>query len=460
MICSAAKRVCLRPLRLHHAELHRLTKRGFSALTDFKLADIGEGIYEVELIQWFVKEGDTVNEFDKICEVQSDKANVEITSRYSGKIESLCYGVGDLARVGKPLVQIRTSEAGEEGNDEQEISNADHELVDDIQTDMPVLSFAPTGGKPLLTPAVRRLIKENNLDPTRIVGSGRDGRILKEDVLKLIGSAAARAPTRPAARTSPAPPAAAAPVQRAPVAKPSPSYPSGVDVKVPIRGVQRIMVQKMKEANEVPTFGYGDEVDVTELVKIRAVLKKSCEELGVKLSYMPFFLKATSIALNEYPSLNATIDDHPHCTSVTHRGDHNISIAVDTPSGLIVPNVKQVQNKSILDLAYDLEDITSRARDGKITNADLQGGTFSLSNIGAIGGTYCRPILLVPEVCIGALGGFTSVPRYLPDGTLTRREVMAVSWSADHRVIDGATMARFSNRWKSMLEEPKRMVLY
>lgn len=219
------------------------------------------------------------------------------------------------------------------------------------------------------------------------------------------------------------------------------------------------MVQKMNESNKVPTFGYGDEVDVSELVLLRASLKAECKELGVKLNYLPFILKATSIALMEYPMLNATVDD-AECTSFTYRADHNISIAVDTPNGLIVPNIKKVQERTILGIAQELENISSRARSNKITNNDLTGGTFSLSNIGAIGGTYCRPILFVPEVCIGALGKFQALPRFDSEGNVVRREIMAVSWSADHRVIDGATMARFSNRWRYMLETPASMLLH
>jgi len=274
---------------------------------------------------------------------------------------------------------------------------------------------------------------------------------LKGDVLALVGGVTS--------------PAAAAPVADVPVVEP-PITPvrvtparSAEDKKVPIRGVARIMVQKMNESNNVPQLGYGDEIDVTELVKLRAALKEEAKQSGVKLSYLPFMLKATSLSLLEFPMLNATVDD-VECTSFTHRANHNISIAVDTPNGLIVPNVKKIQQKSILEIAKDIEDIALRARTNKITNNDLTGGTFSISNVGAIGGTYCRPILFVPEVCIGALGKFQALPRYDNEGNLVRREVMAVSWSADHRVIDGATIARFSNRWRNMLESPASMLLH
>jgi len=421
-----------------------------SKVVDFKLTDIGEGIFEVEVLKWFVKEGDSIQEFDKICEVQSDKANVEITSRYQGVVKSLMYGVGDLARVGKTLIKIEQSAAPD--SDSSDSSESSEDVSEsEIATTSPIISFSSSGSKqkPLLTPAVRRIVKEHNLDIDKIVGSGPQGRILKGDVLAMIeGGAVIPQDVAPAST-------------KEPLAKPARVIPSvsAQDTKVPIKGVKRIMVQKMNESNKVPTFGYGDEVDVSELVLLRASLKAECKELGVKLNYLPFMLKATSLALKEYPMLNATVDD-AECTSVTYRADHNISIAVDTPNGLIVPNIKKVQDRSILEIAQELENISSRARSNKITNNDLTGGTFSLSNIGAIGGTYCRPILFVPEVCIGALGKFQALPRFDSKGNVVRRDIMAVSWSADHRVIDGATMARFSNRWRYMLETPASMLLH
>jgi len=427
-----------------------LARYASSKVLDFKLTDIGEGIFEVEVLKWFVKEGDSIQEFDKICEVQSDKANVEITSRYQGVVKSLMYGVGDLARVGKTLIKIEQS--GDPDSDSSDSSDSSEDVSEsEIATTAPNISVASSGSKqkPLLTPAVRRIVKEHNLDIDKIVGSGPQGRILKGDVLAFIEGGAA---IPQAAASEPADKPPVQPVRVIPSV-------SAQDTKVSIKGVKRIMVQKMNESNKVPTFGYGDEVDVSELVLLRASLKAECKELGVKLNYLPFILKATSIALMEYPMLNATVDD-AECTSVTYRADHNISIAVDTPNGLIVPNVKKVQERTILGIAQELEDISSRARSNKITNNDLTGGTFSLSNIGAIGGTYCRPILFVPEVCIGALGKFQALPRFDSEGKVVRREIMAVSWSADHRVIDGATMARFSNRWRYMLETPASMLLH
>jgi len=430
--------------------LWTLLRYSSSKVLDFKLTDIGEGISEVEVLKWFVKEGDSIQEFDKICEVQSDKANVEITSRYQGIVKSLMFGVGDLAKVGKTLIKIEQSAAPDV--DSSDSSGSPDEAPESEIATAPSIRSASQRGlkqKPLLTPAVRRIVKEHKLDIAKVNGSGPQGRILKGDVLAIIegGAGTTNADVIEPAEELPAQPPLVV------------SHVSVQDTKVPIRGVQRIMVQKMNESNKVPTFGYGDEIDVSALVRLRNSLKNECKELGVKLNYMPFILKATSLALKEYPMLNATVDD-AECTSVTYRADHNISIAVDTPSGLIVPNIKKVQERSILGIAKELEDISYRARSNKITSNDLTGGTFSISNIGAIGGTYCQPILFVPEVCIGALGKLQVLPRFDRDGNVVRQEIMVVSWSADHRVIDGATMARFSNRWRNMLETPTSMMLH
>jgi len=225
-----------------------------------------------------------------------------------------------------------------------------------------------------------------------------------------------------------------------------------------IIGVKRAMVQSMTEANKVPQFGYGDEVIVDNLIHTRNMLKAVAEQYGVKLSYMPFIIKATSLALLEYPSLNAYVN--ADCSELTWKGAHNIGVAIDSPSGLIVANIKNCETKSVLQIAQDLDGLIQRARNNQVTTADITGGTFTLSNIGAIGGTYCRPLVFVPQVCIGALGSSKVWPRYDEKGELRKSSVMAVSWSADHRVIDGATVARFSNEWKRYLENPDSMLLH
>lgn len=254
------------------------------------------------------------------------------------------------------------------------------------------------------------------------------------------------------------------------------------DQEVQVRGLQRAMVKSMDAAWSVPHLGYSDEVQLDALAALRASMKPIATDRGVKLSYLPFILKATSLALRQYPSLNAWAA--PDGSSVTVKGSHNIGVAMDTPRGLIVPNVKDCQDRSILSIAEELGRLQALAAAGKLGEEDLKGGTFTLSNIGAIGGTYASPVLVVPQVAIGALGRMQRVPRIMSEDeanrlglSATRLEaadasagfsadaevvaavhVMRASWSADHRMVDGATIARFSNLWCSYLQHPTTML--
>ncbi len=219
------------------------------------------------------------------------------------------------------------------------------------------------------------------------------------------------------------------------------------------------MVQTMTAANAVPQLGFSDEICFDALYAIRAGLNKEAQaKYGVKLSYMPFILKAASLALLQFPQLNAHTNSD--CSSLTHRAQHNLGLAMDTPRGLVVPNIKNVAAKSILDIALDMSRLAKLGSEGKLGRDELTGGTFTISNIGTIGGTYLSPILVVPEVVIGALGALQTLPRYDAEMNVKPTRVMNISWAADHRVVDGATMARFSNLWKFYIENPAAMLLH
>ncbi|XDV26887.1 hypothetical protein PO909_030512 [Leuciscus waleckii] len=427
----------------------------------FKLSDIGEGIMEVTVKEWYVKEGDRVSQFDSICEVQSDKASVTITSRYDGVIRKLYYDVDAVAHVGSPLVDIETDKALE-GDPEEDV----------VET--PAISYNQSHKKNQATPAVRRLAMENNIKLSEVVGTGKDGRILKEDIISFLAKQTGailpyevqKIPT-PVISTAETPPKEETPIM-APLAIPRHIF-SGKDRTEPLNGFQKAMVKTMSAALKIPHFGYCDEVDLTQLVRLRSELKDMAESRGVKLSYMPFFIKAS----------------------------HNIGLAMDTPQGLLVPNVKSVQALSVFDIAVELNRLQTLGSAGQLGTADLTGGTFTLSNIGSfpknphlpylrrtaeqetrttskeqetlthvvvwnnmrIGGTYAKPVILPPEVAIGALGKIQVLPRFNSRDEIVKAYIMNVSWSADHRVVDGATMSRFSNLWRSYLENPAAMVL-
>uniref|UniRef100_A0A665U6A1 Dihydrolipoamide acetyltransferase component of pyruvate dehydrogenase complex n=1 Tax=Echeneis naucrates TaxID=173247 RepID=A0A665U6A1_ECHNA len=399
-------------------------------IVQFKLSDIGEGIMEVTVKEWYVKEGDRVSQFDSICEVQSDKASVTITSRYDGIIRRLYYDTDATALVGKPLVDIETESSSGEASEEDVVETP--AIAREEHTHQEI-----KGHKTQATPAVRRLAMENNIKLSEVVGTGKDGRILKEDILNFLAKqTGAILPPTPFQEIQTPPPASAArpvgtlPAIKPPLATPRPVF-TGKDVTEPLKGFHKAMVKTMTAALKIPHFGYCDEVDLSCLVALRDELKPLAESRGVKLSYMPFFIKAS----------------------------HNIGLAMDTSQGLLVPNVKNVQLLSVFQIAKELNRLQTLGSAGQLGAGDLSGGTFTLSNIGSIGGTYAKPVILPPEVAIGALGKIQVLPRFGPAGQVVPAHIMKVSWSADHRIIDGATMCRFSNLWREYLENPSKMIL-
>ena len=339
---------------------------GSATSTPFLLADIGEGISEVELLAWHVSPGDRVSQFDQVCQVQSDKASVEITSRYDGVVDSLCGDVGDMMKVGEPLLYVATAAAGDAHGKplaSPAVASARPPLTDvgaadfsshDTQAEVPASSAKTTetfvarevsqlaavesGGraKVLTSPAVRKLAKENGVDLSSMQGSGPNGRILKADLLtKLV----------------------------APHERPNPGdRVGGVDetlqpkqegtTVVPIRGLNRQMVKTMTESLQIPHMIYGDELNLDSLHAVRDSLRPLAAEAGVRLTFLPFFIKAASLAMSEYPVLNSTIDVER--MELTHRSEHNVGIAMDTPRGLAVPVVRNCEGRSLLEIAVEL----------------------------------------------------------------------------------------------------------
>ena len=400
---------------------------------EFILPDIGEGIVECEVLEWKVKEGDMISEDQVIADVSTDKAVVEIPSMYSGRITKLYYADGDIAKVHSPLFAIDTdeevldsSESVPENPEVNETAELKLELVRQPSQD----TRENQSSKVLTTPAVRKLAREYELDLSMISGTGKNGRVLKEDVhlyLKTLEKASAQQITAP-----------------------------NKDRTEAIVGVRKIMAKHMSESvSTIPHFTFVDEVDVTELIQLRATLKSTYAD-QVKITLMPLLIKSLSLSLSQFPIMNSRVDNE--FTELTYLGSHNIGMAVDGKNGLLVPNVKDVQKRSILEIAAEVSRLTDAARSGIINIAELRGGTITISNIGAIGGISASPIINSPEVAIVALGKIQDLPRFNSDNQIISRKIMSVSWSGDHRVIDGATIARFNNCWKAYLENPNTML--
>ena len=447
----------------------QITKR-----VPFKLADIGEGIAEVELLKWFVKKGDLIKSFDRICEVQSDKATVEITSRYDGIISTVHHTEGSIVKVGEALIDIDVNETSsgrsklvtDSSNPVLHGGNKPNDTANDSNNIQFKHDNDDINDKVLTTPSVRKMAKENNINLMKVNPSGPKGRILKEDILAYLNGSNQREISRPVVSQSKtyAPPSTPIIEKKstAEVPLPRPHTNDGVsnaDKIVPIKGVQRIMVKSMTAALQVQHLTYSDEIVVDQLITFRKLLKAEAEKRNIRISYMPFIIKATSLALEQFPILNATVN--ADVSAMTYHANHNIGVAIDTSKGLVVPVIKNVQNKSIFDIAQELILLQESAVKGTLTEAQLSNGTFSLSNIGSIGGTYVVPVVVVPQVAIGAFGRQQLVPRYMnddPEAEIKPVTIMNISWSADHRVIDGATVARFSNLFKRYVEEPSLML--
>ncbi|KAH8367920.1 hypothetical protein KR084_004120 [Drosophila pseudotakahashii] len=421
----------------------------------FHLSDIGEGIREVTVKEWFVKVGDTVEQFDNLCEVQSDKASVTITSRYDGKITKIHHKIDEIALVGKPLVDFDVlDEEGDDAEDSSSSTSSESSAGETEQEKATGAATTPTGGRVITpaTPSVRRLAKEHQLDLAKVPATGKNGRVLKGDILEFLGQVPPGTnvphPTLAAKKSE----ASSAPAAAAPISVPA----DRVEV---LKGVRKAMLKSMTESLKIPHFAYSDEIDMTQLVQFRSQLQAVAKENGVpKLTFMPFCIKAASVALAKYPIVNSSLDLASE--SLVFKGAHNISVAIDTPQGLVVPNIKNCQAKNIIEIAKELNALVERGRTGSLSPSDFADGTFSLSNIGVIGGTYTHPCIMAPQVAIGAMGRTKAVPRFNDKDEVVKAYIMSVSWSADHRVIDGVTMASFSNVWKQYLEQPALFLLH
>ncbi|CAI7610009.1 unnamed protein product [Penicillium palitans] len=428
------------------------------------LKDVGEGITEVQIIQWYVEEGAHIEEWKPLCQYQSDKAVDDITSRYEGVIKKLHFETDDTVPTGRALCDIEVADGkypddnpphesraaaseptpASEPTSASEIIPATQEAESSLTTPPPIQvpEVTPkTKHASLAVPAVRGLLKSHGVNILDVNGTGKDGRVMKEDVLKFV-----------AERDSPVPTSVPAPVTVTPDTRQAESI-------VNLTPIQSQMFKTMTKSLNTPHFLYADELKVNDITAIRKKLASDRRD-PTKITFLPFVVKAVSQALTEFPILNSKVDTtDPTKPKLVMRAKHNIGIAMDTPNGLIVPNIKDVASRSIFDIAAEIARLSALGNAGKLTPADLSGGTITVSNIGNIGGTYVAPVIVPTEVAILGVGRSRAVPVFDEDGQVTRGDMVNFSWSADHRVIDGATMARMGNRVKDLVESPELMLL-
>lgn len=419
---------------------------------EFRLPDIGEGVHEGEIVKWLVKEGDFVKEDQPMVEVMTDKATVEIPAPRAGKIVKLNGKEGEVVKVGTVLVVIEEIGAAPRPEPKREpVAAPAPQLAQPTPTATPsaTATAAPAPARVLATPATRKLARELGVDITQIHGTGPGGRITDEDVRRFAEARTAA----PASVSAPTP----MPQPAAPTYTPSPISADRREERVPLRGIRKRMSERMHQSKTTAAhFTYVDEVDVTELVAFREQMRALAEKKGVKLTYLPFIVKACVAALKEMPLLNASLDDTKG--EIILKKYYNIGIATAIEDGLVVPVVHDADRKSLLEIASEIQRLAEVARQGKLTPADIQGSTFTITSLGALGGLFATPIINYPEVAILGVHEIKRRP-VVRENQIVIRDVMLLSLSFDHRIIDGYTGATFCQKVKRYLEDPKLLLL-
>jgi len=425
---------------------------------DFRLPDLGEGIAEGELIKWLVSEGDKIEEHDEIAEIETDKAVVKVPSPKGGIVLKLHAKQGETVKVGeilctvgeageKPVKDVKlkpkaapkeapkappkrkTVPAGAVG--ELEVAPEEDEEKPEVKP-APVIAAKP-GPVVSALPAVRKMAKDMGVDISQIKGTGPGGRIREDDVRQGSGKVAkAHAPTIEFERF-------------------------GRVLRIPLKGTRKKIAENMtKSLSTAAHVTHMDMADVTKLAELRSKEKVVAEKKGVKLTFLPFIVKACLLALKEFPFVNASLDDEK--SDIVIKQYYNIGIAVDTPHGLMVPVIKHANEKTIMEVAREIWRVAELSRTREIKLKDLQGGTFTITNVGSIGGWFATPVINWPECAILALGRIQEMAVPI-NGKLEIRKMLPLSLAFDHRIIDGAMAAKFVTEIKNHLEDPTALFM-
>lgn len=428
---------------------------------EFRLPDIGEGIHEGEIVKWFVKAGDTVKEDDILCEVQNDKAVVEIPSPVEGKVEEVLIGEGTVAVVGDVL--IRFDAPGYEDlklkGDDHAAAKAEAQPTPEPEK-TPVVEATPTkeevvevSKRVIAMPSVRKFAREHNVDIHMVAGTGKNGRILKEDIENFLNGGGVSQATETAVVTEEETVQQEASTVAAPVVLEG-EFP---ETREKMSGIRKAIAKAMVHSKQTaPHVTLMDEVDVTELVAHRKKFKEIAAQKGVKLTYLPYVVKALVSTLREFPEFNRSLDDATQ--EVIQKHYYNIGIAADTEKGLLVPVIKHADRKSVFAVSGEINELATKARDGKLAPHEMKGASMSITNIGSAGGQWFTPVINHPEVAILGIGRISEKP-VIKNGEIVAAPVLALSLSFDHRMIDGATAQNALNHLKRLLSEPELLLM-
>jgi 2-oxoisovalerate dehydrogenase E2 component (dihydrolipoyl transacylase) len=419
---------------------------------ELEMPELAESVIEGEIVKWLVKEGDHVAMDQLIVEVMTDKVTVEVPSPYEGILLKQVAKEGDVVAIGKPIAifgkkgETLADHAAAAATQPVEKITPEKVVVEEKPAQKPqangqaaaVTAPAPESGgaRPTAAPAVRKLARELGVDLNQVKGSGDGGRIRAEDVKQAAAS--------PSGGTS-------APGKTAAVREDRQAE------RVPLRGLRRVIADHMIHSKHTAVHTlHVDEADLTELVVLRAGAKEHAAERGIKLTYLPFFVRAVCYALKKYPFMNSSLDDTAH--EIILKKDYNIGIAANTDAGLVVPVVRDADRKTIFELATEIGALADKARAGKLAHDDISGGTFTITNVGSVGGLFTFPVINYPEVGILGTHGIQERP-VVRNGQIVIRHMMYLSISFDHRVVDGAIAAHFVKEVADYLATPALMLM-
>lgn len=427
----------------------------------FKLPDVGEGMAEGEIVRLLVQPGDTVAKDQPVIEVQTDKVSVELPSPVAGVVKEIPVQAGEIVPVGAPLIILETDETGtmEDHAAPQHVTSDeeyDHNRIDQAQESTPVVQDSGRPRRVIAAPATRRLARELKVDIEQVQGSGPHGRVTDQDVRDFAAGKGNNYAGEGESRVS----VVSTPAGSTHAQTREESDPSALEERIDLRGIRKQIAEKMvRSKSTIPHVTHFDQVDVTELIDVRKRLKDEASAAGVKLTYLPFIVKAVTMALREFPIFNAMIDDEKQ--QIVIKKYIHIGIATDTADGLVVPVIKDADRKSLLEIAREIESLSTRARNKQLTPSDMSVGTFTISNVGGIGGMFATPVINHPEVAILATHKIEAKPVVIDreKKEFDIRDFMTLSLSFDHRIIDGVEAVKFTNRIRDFLQEPLSLML-
>ncbi|EGC8334943.1 TPA_asm: dihydrolipoyllysine-residue acetyltransferase [Listeria monocytogenes] len=437
-------------------------KASGKGIFEFKLPDIGEGIHEGEIVKWFIQPGDKVEEDQSIFEVQNDKSVEEITSPVDGTVKDILVSEGTVATVGQVLVTFEGDFEGEASHESTPESPAeDAALANNDATSAPATGGNGTpsskkdpNGLVIAMPSVRKYAREKGVNIAEVAGSGKNNRVVKADIDAFLnGEQPAAATTTAQTEEKAAAPKAEKAAAKQPVAS-SDAYPETREKLTPTRrAIAKAMVNSKHTAPHVTLM---DEIEVTALMAHRKRFKEVAAEKGIKLTFLPYMVKALVATLRDFPVLNTTLDDATE--ELVYKHYFNVGIAADTDHGLYVPVIKNADKKSVFQISDEINELAGKARDGKLTADEMRHGSATISNIGSAGGQWFTPVINYPEVAILGVGRIAQKP-IVKDGEIVAAPVLALSLSFDHRVIDGATAQKAMNNIKRLLNDPELLLM-